>query len=302
VLEERGFEIVGVAGSSMGAVVGGVYAAGKLGEFTEWALGLTQRDVLRLLDLSFTAPGAIRAEKVLAHVRELIGAEMIEDLRVPFTAVATDLLARREVWFQRGRLDLAIRASIALPGVFTPVMVGGRLLADGGLMDPIPIAPTAGVASDLTVAISLGGERQGVPDAAATPDLAERRPVDEWVGRFRRGATQALESDLVRSAFSWRVRADALPEAERDTAGGDLGLDTLPPGLSRFDVMNHALEAMQALVASYRLAGFPPDLLVEIPRDACRTLDFHRAESMIELGRTLTADALEKAGIVSSMP
>jgi NTE family protein len=302
VLEERGLEIATVAGSSMGAVVGGIYAAGKLGEFTHWALGLTQREVLRLLDLSFTSPGAIRAEKVLARVRELIGPAMIEDLEIPFTAVATDLLTRREVLFQRGPLDLAIRASIALPGIFTPVMLDGRLLADGGLMDPIPIAPTSSVASDLTIAISLGGERQGPRDPAAGHDAGERRPVDAWVGRFRRGAAQAIESELVRSAFSWRARSSTALGGEHAPPEPSLELDTLPAGLSRFDVMNYALEAMQAVVASYRLAGFPPDVLVNIPRDACRTLDFHHAESMIDLGRALTAQALDNAGIGGEDP
>ncbi len=302
VLEERGFEVATVAGSSMGAVVGGIYAAGKLPEFTDWALSLTQREVLRLLDLSFTAPGAIRAEKVLARVRELVGPVMIEDLEVPFTAVATDLLTRREVLFQRGPLDVAIRASIALPGIFTPVMLDGRLLADGGLMDPIPIAPTASVASDVTIAISLGGERQGPRDPAAGHDAGERRPIDEWVGRFRRGAAQAIDSELVRSAFSWRPRSDTASREEHAPPDRSLELDTLPSGLSRFEVMNHALEAMQAVVASYRLAGFPPDVLVSIPRDACRTLDFHRAESMIDLGRALTAHALDNAGIGGEDP
>lgn len=126
-LEDRGFEVAGVAGSSMGALVGGVWAAGKLVEFEAWARGLTRADVLRMLDVSFGAPGAMRAEKVLAHVQELVGEERIENLGVPFTAVATDLVSRREVWLQRGRLDIAIRASIALPGIFTPVMLNGRL-------------------------------------------------------------------------------------------------------------------------------------------------------------------------------
>src|SRR3954468_13867645 len=110
VLEERGYEIVTIAGSSMGALVGGLCAAGKLPEYTEWVCGLSQFDVLRLLDLSLSAPGAIRAEKIFARVRELLDGVLIEDLPIPFTAVATDLAARKAVWFQRGPAQVAIRA------------------------------------------------------------------------------------------------------------------------------------------------------------------------------------------------
>lgn len=146
---ERGFEIAGIAGSSVGALVGAVWAAGKLAKFEGWARNLTRADVFRMLDVSLRAPGAMRAEKVLAHVQELVGDELIENLEAPFTAVATDLISRRGVRLQRGRLDIAIRASIALPGIFTPMMLNGRLLADGGLLDPIPVSPTAALDPEL---------------------------------------------------------------------------------------------------------------------------------------------------------
>jgi NTE family protein len=292
VLQERGFEIAVVAGSSMGALVGGLHAAGRLEEYTEWALTLNQLDVLRLLDVSLASAGAIRAERMFSRIRDLLGDVLIEDLPVPFTAVATDLVGRREVWFQRGPLDIAIRASIALPGIFTPVMLNGRVLVDGGLMDPVPVAPTAAVPTDVTVAVSLGGERRrGGPDGQTTPETAEPRPVDEWLERFRRGASQVLEKDLAQSLmarFGAREGAEVpeVPEAE-----------ALPAGLGRFDVMNQSLEAMQSVLTGYRLAGFPPDVLVTVPKDACRTLDFHRAESMIALGRELTTRALDQADL-----
>ncbi|OLO98776.1 esterase, partial [Mycolicibacterium porcinum] len=116
-LHDRGYEVVGVSGSSMGALVGGLHAAGKLDEFADWARTLTQRAVLRLLDPSITAAGILRAEKILDAVREIIGEATIEGLPIPYTAVATDLIAGKSVWLQRGPLDSAIRASIAIPGV-----------------------------------------------------------------------------------------------------------------------------------------------------------------------------------------
>ena len=119
-LRERDYEIVGIAGSSMGALVGDAEAAGRLDELADWAKSLTQRTILRLLDPSITAAGVLRAEKILDEVRDILGPVTIEELPIPYTAVATDLLTGKSVWFQRGPIDAAIRASIAIPGVIAP--------------------------------------------------------------------------------------------------------------------------------------------------------------------------------------
>ena len=302
-LNERGIEIVSVAGTSMGALVGGLYAAGKLDGYTEWVRTLTQFDVLRLLDVSLSAPGVIRAEKIFARVRELLGGALIEDLAVPFTAVATDLLAQRAVWFQEGPLEVAVRASIAIPGVFTPVMLNGRLLVDGGLMDPLPIAPTTSARADVTVAVDLGGERTGALGGAPVRESAEERPIDEWIERFRRGTSHLLDRELIRSLVSrFGATPSAAPAGDEAAPSPVESPEALPAGLGKFDVMNQSLEAMQAVLTRYRLAGNPPDVLVSVPRDACRTLDFHRAAEMIDLGRTLTADALDHAGLAPLAP
>lgn len=129
-LQDRGCQIVCVAGSSMGALVGGVFAAGRLDGFTEWVLGLSRRGVLGQVDPSHTTAGVIRAERVLSNMAEFVGDRRIEDLPVRFTAVAVDLLAGREAWLAEGPLDRAIRASIGMPGIFTPVVMNGRLYVD----------------------------------------------------------------------------------------------------------------------------------------------------------------------------
>jgi len=300
-LEERGYEIVSIAGTSMGALVGGLHAAGRLEAYTDWVTGLTQRDVLRLLDLSIKAPGAIRADKILARVSELLGGAVIEELPIPFTAVATDLLARKEVWFQRGPVDAAIRASIALPSVITPVMLNGRLLADGGLMNPIPIAPTAASGADAVVAVSLGGEVEDPSGRAPAQESAEPRPVEEWLDRFRRTTASVLDRDLVRLVAARLVPGRGSTSAnEAEEVLEEEVFGTLPPGLRTFDVMELALEAMQSLVTRYRLAGYPPDLLISIPKNACRTLDFHKAGEMVELGRALADKALDQGSITRS--
>jgi NTE family protein len=312
VLEERGYEIAAVAGSSMGALVGGLHAADRLGPYAAWARGLTQRDVLRLLDPSPSAPGMIRAEKIMAKVRELLDGTLIEDLPVPFTAVATDLLARKEVWFQEGPVDAAVRASIALPSIITPVMINGRLLADGGILNPVPIAATVAARADVTVAVSLSGEEPPGEGRAPMHETAAARPAEEWAERFRRSTSHVLDRELARTlrerfadGLSRGGRApraaggaaDAVEEAaeEAEAIAEDV-LGALPAGLRTFDVMQMSLEVLQSMLLRYRLAGYPPDLLVTVPKRSGRLLDFHRAEELIALGRRAAEEAIGRAG------
>lgn len=290
-LEERGCEIVGISGTSMGALVGGLQAAGCLAPYTEWVSGLSQRDVLRLLDPSLKAPGAIRGEKIMDRVSELLAGTRIEEFPVPFTAVATDLLAHKEVWFQTGPADIAIRASIALPSFITPVMLNGRLLADGGMMNPVPIAPLSALRADATVAVSLAGDPADQPGKSPAQESAEPQPEGEWRERLRRGLDDLLESETMRRVTGWfdGGRNDAAePTVEA------LSTD-LPPGLGVRDVMQLSLESLQSVVARYRLASYPPDVLISIPRNACRSLDFHRGAEMIALGHRVAEEALASA-------
>src|SRR5919205_3599603 len=189
-LTDRGYDTVGIAGSSMGALVGGLEAAGKLDEFAEWAKSLTQRAVLRLLDPKITAAGVLRAEKILDAVRDILGEVTIEELPIPYTAVSTDLLSGKSVWLQRGPVDAAIRASIAIPGVITPHVFDGRLLADGGILDPLPMAPIAAVNADLTIAVSLAGSEAGGEE----PEDHEPRASTEWLSRMWRSTTSLFDS------------------------------------------------------------------------------------------------------------
>lgn len=297
VLEEQGCEIVGVAGTSMGALVGGLHAAGRLDAYTEWVSSLTQRNVLRLLDPSLRAPGLIRGGRVMAHVSDLLDGAVIEDLSVPFTAVATDLMSRKEVWFQRGPVEVAIRASIALPSFITPVMLNGRLLADGGMLNPIPIAPLSALQADLTVAVSLAGDPDNQPGRAPVHASSEARPTGEWLERFRRNAAQLLGNETGRRVSGWFGGGHTEESAATSEVLGEELFGELPPGLGVRDVMELSLEAVQSVVARYRLASYPPDVLISIPKNACRTLDFHRGSEMIALGREVTLAALAEAAI-----
>jgi NTE family protein len=281
-LHARGYDIVGIAGSSMGALVGGLQAAGKLDEFADWAKSLTQRAVLRLLDPAITAAGVLRAEKILDAVRDILGAATIEELPIPFTAVSTDLLSGKSVWLQRGPVDAAIRASIAIPGVITPHVLDGRLLADGGILDPLPMAPIAAVNADLTVAVSLSGSEAG---GRYEPTETEPWATTEWLSRMWRSTTALFESS----------RAVALPD-ETDSGDGLVGgsKDEAVPRLGSFEVMNRTIDIAQAALARHTLAAHPPDVLIEVPRTACRSLEFYRAAEVINIGRELAAAVLDE--------
>ena len=290
VIEQRGFEVVAVAGCSMGALVGGVYAAGRLDDYHEWVLTLRQREVLRLVDLSLSSMGAIRGDKLFSMVVDTIGDVLIEDLRIPYTAVATDLLSQREVWFQDGPLADAIRASIAIPSLLAPVVTDNQILVDGALMNPVPILPTLSAQADVTIAVHLSGEtRRHSPTKPSGPlvtvDEAEDdlgSDDDERWASLRERAARLLDWEVVRA----RLSRDGERSESDDLA--DFG---------RFDIMNLAFETMQSTLTSYKLAGYPPDVLVEIPKSTARTFEFHRAEELVEVGRRQTEEALDAAGI-----
>ena len=306
-LRDRGYEVVGIAGSSMGALVGGVYAAGSLDEFTEWAQTLTQRTMLRLLDPSISAAGVLRAGKILDAVRDMLGDAAIENLPIPLTAVATDLISGKSVWLQRGPVDDAIRASIAIPGIVAPHVLDGRLLADGGILDPLPMAPIAAVNADLTIAVSLSGTDTDL--RADEPTGLEITATRERLNRLLRSTSALWETPTARSVLSrFGTGAEIASGTDNSDAGNSDAVESdseisdseefeaPAPKLGSFAVMNRTIEIAQAALARHQLAAYPPDVLIEVPRTACRSLDFHRAAELIELGRELTAKALDGSG------
>jgi NTE family protein len=290
-LRDRGHQIVGISGSSMGALVGGVAAAGKLDEYTAWATSLTQRAVLRLLDPSLTSAGVLRAEKILIGVREILGGAVIEDLPIPYTAVSTDLIAGKSVWLQRGPVDEAIRASIAIPGVIKPHVLDGRLLADGGILDPLPMAPLAAVNADLIIAVSLGG---GDPNRAQT--MSEPGQTTELLSRMWRSTTALLDTTTARTLLDTPAAKTVLSRFANDgveTDDHDDRTESSVPRLGGFEVLNRAIDIAQSALMRHTLAAYPPDLLIEVPRTAARSLEFHRAEEVIDIGQELAAAALD---------
>jgi NTE family protein len=262
-LTEQGYEIRSIAGSSIGALVGGIYAARKLEVYAEWVSALERMHVLRLLDPAFGRNGLIKGDRIIGVLRELIGDCAIEDLPLSFTAVAADLESGEEVWLREGRLFDAIRASIATPLVFTPVRHGARTLFDGALVNPLPVAPTVNDATDLTIAVSLNG-----PAVTPAAPAANNPPVDGSAAYRRR----------------LRGFVDRLPLTRKS--------EVRMRGL--FDVALTSMQTMHDTIARLTLAGCAPDVTVEIARNACAYHEFWRAQELIALGRERAALALTK--------
>lgn len=287
-LEEDGrFAIRSVTGASIGAVIGGLYAAGKLDVYADWVSGLTQADVWRLLDFSFTRRGLIEGHALMKKLQELVADVRVEDLPIPFTAVAADIERRREVWLRQGLLFEAMRASMAIPGLFTPAQYEGRWLVDGGLLSPLPLAPAKGFRSEQTVAVSLNGVARRVETEVDSNAEAEVKAGKSRVSISNR-PTAPTASSAPSGVLQWldHLRTRLKPEPGEAPDPGHAPDNA-------FEVMAKSLDAMQDRIARFQVAAYPPDLLVEIPVDACGVLDFHRAKDMIALGYTTTRDLLK---------
>jgi NTE family protein len=269
-LEQNGYRIESIAGSSMGALIGGIYAAGELDTYKNWVTALDKSDVVRLLDLSFGWSGLFKGDRVIERLQDLIGDRAIEDLPISFTAVATDVEKEKEVWLSKGQLFDAIRASIAVPLIFTPHRINGVRLLDGGLLNPLPIAPTLRDQTDLTIAVNVDGR-----PADADGTLQGRESIDV--------AAADGEDDV----SDYREKIDAFIKKIADRFGSDREEDW-----DFFDVMTLSIETMQNAIVRMKLAAYTPDHIISISRDAARGYEFYRARELIELGRRTAGQVL----------
>ncbi|MBY4678708.1 patatin-like phospholipase family protein [Marinobacterium arenosum] len=271
VIEElirRGYQIISVAGCSMGALVGGIYAAGALNDYRDWVCGLRWIDVVRLLDVTFSK-GAIRGDKVFAKLEQLVGDPLIESLPIKYTAVATDITYQKEVWFQHGSLLRAMRASVAIPGFFTPVVHGEHVLVDGGVLNPLPIIPTVAAQADLIIGVDLN---------------ASQHPVT--------GTELPSNIYLDRSGFT-----DDWPAPGSEAEKQMMGSGRRPMGSrleGRLDILLSSVEVMQSSLTQYKVAGYPPDLIIPVDKAICSFFEFHRAVEVIEAGRLAARVSLSR--------
>ena len=261
-LEEHSYKIESISGCSMGALIGGFYAAGKLDDYRDWLKELDVLGILKLLDFQGSG-GLVSGTVLMEKLESLVGDHAIEDLPIKFTAVASDISEEKEIWMSRGSLLSAIRASISLPLFFTPHPYEGRLLVDGGVLNPVPIAPTFHDHTDLTIAVNLGGK----VDSSLTQPV-KVVPEEGSIGsKIKEYLTQVKLPDII----------------------------NFEDGV--YKVADNSFDAMQGTIARMKLAAYPPDVEIEVPRNLCGTLEFNRADEIIEYGYEL-CERLSKEGLL----
>jgi len=279
-LEEAGLAPDVVAGTSIGALVGGTYAAGKLERLTEVALGLDWKQIARyFVEISFPRSGLIEGNKLTALLAEIVGEVELTELALPFRAVSTNLMTGEEVVVVDGDLVEAIRASIAVPGIFTPARRGDDLLVDGGLVNPVPVSVCRAMGAERVIAVDLNYGRVKDTRVRNSTDkeksaLASQRPnfdagqIFEWLERN----TKQFDIELPNPLKSWMER-HALPNV--------------------FDVLGNTLGIIESQIAATRLQVDKPDLLIQPNVGDIRFMDFVHAGEMIEEGRRAAREALK---------
>lgn len=269
VLEREGFEIRSVSGSSMGALVGGIHCAKKMNDFKEWALTLNKLETFRLMDFTFSGQGMVKGQKVMETIKALLGEIRIQDFEKMYTAVAIDLLTKEEVWLQTGDLYEVIRASSAIPTFVTPYKLNGRILVDGGVLNPLPIEPLLPNQHDLLIAVNINAEdplikdidRSNIPIADEEPEAYMTR-----MSNYMRG---------------WLNLKKSVSETQQNNLGY-VGL------------ISKTFDFMQDRMCLQSIQIHEPDIVVKVPRSVGATLEFYRAKEIIEEGRQAAEMAISE--------
>ncbi len=271
-LERRGYEIVSVAGTSMGALVGGVYADGALDPFRDWMLSLDKRKVFSLVDFSVSRVGLVKGDRVFNKMKDFIPDSLIEELSIPYAAVAVDLINNKEVVFKEGSLFDAIRASVSIPSVLTPVKTKDGLLIDGGVMNNIPIDHVKRVPGDLLVVVNVNASIPVRPPKSTYEENdKQKRAYQKKVEEFQAHLLKILPHGSTKKSSP----------SHEDRMG-------------YFNLIDKTISLMTDHMAQMSLKHFAPDMLIEVSRDSCGTFDFFKASEMMEMGREAAVLALDK--------
>lgn len=273
-----------VAGTSIGAVVGGCDSAGKLPELETFARSLTKTRVVGLMDFHLGGAGLIAGGRLKRLLDRDLGQIRIEELSAKFVAIATEINSGHEIWLTHGPLVDAIRASYALPGVFNPVKLGGRWLMDGALVNPVPVTAARALGADVVICVNLNGDlsRRGttIQSHSAEPDSHDILPLEEGEAGHEPRPTGWLGSQF-----------HAVRDVARSWRGGPAQKAEHGPGLAA--VMIDAFNITQDRISRSRLAGDPPDVMIAPKLGNIGLFEFHRAEEVIELGALATERAID---------
>ncbi len=267
-LEKQNFVIKSISGTSMGAIVGGIYAAGHLQEYKEWLLKLDKLDVFRLMDFTISSHGFIKGMRIFEEIEPFIGNILIEDLPIPFSAVAVDLLKQEEVVFRSGKLKDALRASVSIPNVLEPYKLDGKILIDGGIINPIPINRVEHTKNDLLIAVDLN-ELDNTQAHLKRKQKTHKKKKKEIYTLLKR--------------IEFKEQWERLFPKEEEKKEQKIGY---------FDIMDNSFDIMQNQISKFTIEKYPPDILVSISKTVCGTFDFHLANELIEFGKEKFNQAL----------
>lgn len=275
VLQENGFHINAVAGTSMGAMVGGVFCSGTLLEFKKWIADADLKEVMKILDFSFSSPGFIKGEKLMKKMQDFLPIQNIEALKYPYTAIATDIKKRQEVVFNNGSISEAIRASISIPSIFTPVIKGNQILVDGGVMNNIPINHVAKKDTNLVIAVSVNAN---VPMKKKYQDIMnfnENSEDNEYLEKLKKIRT------YIKKYVSFK---------KNRTKGQNK--------IGQYELIDRSIHLLISEVSKNILTTYPPNILIEIPHSMCSTFDFLKGKKIMEIGKLATIEKLSEKGLL----
>ena len=277
-LERKGYKIESIGGSSMGALIGGLYAVGKLDEYKKWILELGYYDVFRLLKLSSTQGALINADEVFNKVAIMIGDVNIEDLPIKYIAVATDINAQKEVFFTKGRLIDAIRASIAIPSIFTSVIKDEMILVDGGVLNPLPVNAIINDDTDIKIAVNLDANIKNsyVVDVPLEHQTREEVLYNEFQEIIKKAESFVPEKVLTIVDENNTKESHKKTQEQKDI----------------FFILGRTLDTAQSVLAKYSMQNHKADIVIDIPRDSCEFYEFTKAYKMIEIGKMATTDKI----------
>jgi NTE family protein len=262
-LEKRNYNIRSIAGSSMGALIGGFYAAGELDRYADWLINLDRMDVLRLVDFSISSKGLVKGTRIIDKMKEIIPDRNIEELLIPYCAVATNIRTGEERIFEKGKLYDAIRASIAIPTVFQPKKIAGDFFVDGGVLNPLPVDRVVRHQGDILMA----------SDVNALRSIMEKKQPEEQ--HEQETGTYLKQLKKIQQKI-----ANLVPEKETD----DLGI---------FNLTNKSIGLMLHKISQLTIEKYDIDLVFKLPRDAYGTYEFHKAGEIIEHGEKMAAMVLD---------
>jgi len=298
-LERRGYIITSVAGTSIGSLIGGIYAAGKLTELKEWLYGLDAWKVFSLMDVSIGKNHLVKGDKLIQAMKEIIPEVNIENLPIPFKAIATDLYTGEEVVFDRGGLYDAIRASISIPSLFRPVKSGYRTLIDGGIANTLPLGRVKRNGRNIVVAFNVNdvdveGIRKAVVDEAMHEEAiakqkkeleAERKTV---IDSIRHNSNLTFMEKMKLAGDQGRKMLD-------HALNGDDSQEGLELGENYYDILSRTFSLMNHINSKQSIQLFPPDILVNMPFDSYGDIsDYAKADEIAEAGRVLMKTALDR--------